>query len=225
MDSEPADVIKIDDSSDDQSQRLLFTVPSGLVRILNRDLEAANIPKKDDRGRTVDVHALRHSFGTLLSTSGVAPRIAQRAMRHSKIDLTMNTYTDPALLDVHAAMNALPSLDADADSPTEQRATGTDDSQVVGLVGQNQLDLSKFSVVNQESEADNDSRLVYPMVSPRSCPHESIQDDSGRYNDSTPLDVETKKPRETQSNAGFNQWTILDLNQRPPRCQRGALAN
>ena len=77
MDSGPVEVIMmIDDSDDDRSQRPLFTVPSGLVRILNRDLEAANIPKKDDRGRTVDVHALRHSFGTLLSTSGVAPRIA-----------------------------------------------------------------------------------------------------------------------------------------------------
>ncbi len=82
------------------------------------------------RGRTVDVHALRHSFGTLLSTSGIAPRIAQRAMRHSKIDLTMNTYTDPQLLDVHAAMNSLPSLDS-TESPEQQKATGTDDSQLL----------------------------------------------------------------------------------------------
>jgi integrase len=39
---------------------LVFTVPAGLVRILDRDLKAAGIPKTDDRGRTVDVHALRH---------------------------------------------------------------------------------------------------------------------------------------------------------------------
>jgi hypothetical protein len=31
-----------------------------LVRILDRDLKAAGIPKTDDRGRTVDVHALQH---------------------------------------------------------------------------------------------------------------------------------------------------------------------
>jgi hypothetical protein len=43
---------------------LLFDVPTGLVRILDRDLAAAGIPKKDERGRTVDVHAMRHSFGT-----------------------------------------------------------------------------------------------------------------------------------------------------------------
>ena len=83
---------------------LLFSVPNGLVRILNRDLAAAGIPKVDERGYSVDVHALRHSFGTLLSTSGVAPRVAQRAMRHSTLDLTMNVYTDPRLLDVHGAL-------------------------------------------------------------------------------------------------------------------------
>ena len=44
---------------------------------------------RDDRGRTLDVHALRTTFGTLMSKAGVAPRTAQAAMRHSKIDLTM----------------------------------------------------------------------------------------------------------------------------------------
>ena len=45
-----------------------------------------------------------------LSVGGVAPRTAQAAMRHSKIDLTMNVYTDPRLLDVAGAMDALPDL-------------------------------------------------------------------------------------------------------------------
>ncbi len=88
----------------------LFTVPAGLVRILDRDLDAAGIPKRDERGWTIDVHALRHSFGTLLSKGGVTPRTAQAAMRHSDISLTMTTYTDPKLLDVQGALDALPSL-------------------------------------------------------------------------------------------------------------------
>ncbi len=87
-----------------------FPVPKGLVKILNRDLELAGIPKVDDRGRSIDVHELRHTFETLLSKGGVAPRTAQAAMRHSTIDLTMNTYTDPRLLEVHQALEALPSL-------------------------------------------------------------------------------------------------------------------
>ena len=82
---------------------LLFDVPDKLVKILNRDLEASGIPKRDDRGHTLDVHALRQTFGTMLSTNGVAPRTAMSAMRHSSIDLTMSVYTDPRLLDVYGA--------------------------------------------------------------------------------------------------------------------------
>ena len=111
------------------SKRPLFTVPAGLVRILDRDLLAAGIDKRDERGRTLDVHALRTSFGTLLSKGGVAPRTAQAAMRHSKIDLTMNVYTDPKLLDVAGALDSLPSLNLDASPSAERqtiRATGTD---------------------------------------------------------------------------------------------------
>lgn len=53
--------------------RNLFTVPVELVRILDRDLRTAGIAKRDERGRTIDVHALRTTFGTLLCKGGVAP--------------------------------------------------------------------------------------------------------------------------------------------------------
>ncbi len=107
----------------------LFDVPSRLVKILNRDLRLAGIPKRDDRGRTLDVHALRTTFGTLLSKGGVSPRTAQAAMRHSDIKLTMGVYTDPRLLDVRGALDALPALPLHGDSTEEEsfRATGTDD--------------------------------------------------------------------------------------------------
>ena len=88
----------------------LFAVPDKLVKILNRDLQAAGIPKKDDRGRTVDVHAMRHTFISLLSKGGVAPRTAQAAARHGDMKLTMQTYTDPRVLDVFGALDVLPAL-------------------------------------------------------------------------------------------------------------------
>ena len=37
-------------------------------------------------------------------------RTAMAAMRHSGIELTMNYYTDPVLLDVAGAVDALPSF-------------------------------------------------------------------------------------------------------------------
>ncbi len=114
---------------------VLFTVPDKLVKILNRDLKLAGIAKRDEWGRTVDVHALRHCFGTLLSRSGVAPRTAQAAMRHSTIDLTMNVYTDPKLLDIHQAVESLPAMPLNPPEWQTNRdaiavnATGTNDSK------------------------------------------------------------------------------------------------
>jgi integrase len=91
----------------------LFDVSINLVKVLDRDLEFAGIAKRDERNRTACVHSLRHTFATLMSRGGVAPRTAQAAMRHSTIDLTMSVYTDPKLLDVVGALDALPGLPLD----------------------------------------------------------------------------------------------------------------
>jgi integrase len=104
-------------------QRPLFAINQSLVKILDRDLRFAGIAKRDDRGRTACVHSLRHTFATLMSRGGVAPRVAQAAMRHSTIDLTMRVYTDPRLLDVAGALRALPELPLDFGALTP---TGTD---------------------------------------------------------------------------------------------------
>ena len=88
----------------------VFTVPAGLLRIMNRDLIAAGIDKVNERGGRVHLHALRHSTGTHLSAANVAPRTAQAVMRHSDIALTMNTYTDERLLDAAGAVERLPDL-------------------------------------------------------------------------------------------------------------------
>jgi integrase len=88
----------------------LFRLSINQVKIFDRDLKLAGIEKRDERNRTACVHSLRHSYATLLSRAGVAPRVAQAAMRHSTIDLTMSVYTDPKLLDVAKALDALPDL-------------------------------------------------------------------------------------------------------------------
>ena len=59
----------------------LFRVPTGLIRIFDKDLAAAGIPKVDERGCQVDVHAMRTTFNTQLAVAGVDPRTAMAAMR------------------------------------------------------------------------------------------------------------------------------------------------
>jgi integrase len=77
---------------------------------LRKDLLAAGIAAVDDRGRCVDVHALRTTYGTMLSSSGVSPRVAMELMRHSDLRLTMKIYTDAAQLPLSSEMDKLPSF-------------------------------------------------------------------------------------------------------------------
>jgi integrase len=80
---------------------------------------------RDAAGRVADFHALRHSYVTLLSLSGVAPKLAQELARHSDIRLTMNVYTHAGLYDLAGAVESLPRL-LSATAPEALRATGTD---------------------------------------------------------------------------------------------------
>lgn len=138
----------------------LFNVPANLLRTFDRDLKAAKIPKRDDRGRTLDVHALRHTFGTLLSKGGVSLRAARAAMRHSDPKLTANVYTDPRLLDVAGALHSLTSLPLDADPSggrerEQAAATGTDGRGFLapdtGIGRQNEAKASKLDTIGGNS--------------------------------------------------------------------------
>ena len=91
--------------------RLIPEIP--LVRTFYRDLDSAGIPRKDESGRSVDLHALRHTFGTLLARSGVAPRTAMDLMRHADIRLTTAIYQHLDLVDTAGAVNMLPVVGAE----------------------------------------------------------------------------------------------------------------
>ena len=189
----------------------LFTVPAGLIRILNRDLAAAGIPKVDERGRTVDVHALRTTFGTLLSKCGVAPRTAQAAMRHSTIDLTMNVYTDPKLLDIAGAVETLPSLPLSAGPESDAiavKATGTDDlppSPLVPTLVPTAAKPGTFESILDKAAREAEQQGVTTAVA------------------ASAYTVKSKDPLTTTVNGSCKSGR-LDLNQRPLRPERSALA-
>jgi integrase len=136
--------------TDKQPTAKVFNVPKGLLRIFDRDLAAAGIPKRDARGRTVSLHGLRHSFVTHLSRKGVAPRTAQAAARHSDFKLTMNTYTDESQLQVREALNVLPtmtlcnSVGQASETPSDQLAPGF--APDFGSEGQTLSNLVKMAV-------------------------------------------------------------------------------
>jgi integrase len=73
-----------------------------------RDLEAAGIPRVDERGHVAVFHSLRHTLGTWLWQTGADPRVIQDVMRHSSLAQTAQRYTDTAVLAVNEALEALP---------------------------------------------------------------------------------------------------------------------
>jgi len=79
----------------------------------------------DSAGRFADFHALRHTCGSLLASTGAHPKVAQSIMRHSSIELTMSRYSHVYAGQEAGAVAALPNLDT---APTRQsaKATGTD---------------------------------------------------------------------------------------------------
>jgi integrase len=209
----------VSEGDDIPSDVPLLYVPSGLRRILDRDLKVAGIPKRDDRGRTIDVHAMRHTFGTMLSQNGVAPRTAQAAMRHSKIDLTMNVYTDPRLLDVSGAMEALPAMSAVTYRPRTSDRAKVRDTGIVG--GNSARNVPPLFPPNPGHQGESESipvtleRLGRP-TSGASCEAESEHRSAENPTKKASLPV--------CGNEAFER-PRRDLNPQPPDRQSGALTN
>ena len=104
-------------------------IPDSMLENFNDDLQAAGIEKKDASGRTLDLHALRHTCATQLVSAGVDPETIRALMRHSSIMQTgMYLHADKKLM--ATAMATLPDIQPMKNtSPTESVSTiktGTD---------------------------------------------------------------------------------------------------
>jgi integrase len=188
----------------------VFDVPSGLIRILDRDLRLAGISKRDERGRTLDVHALRTTFGTLLSRGGVPLRTAQAAMRHSDPSLTANVYTDPKLLDVAGALDALPKLPLDAGPDSgQERARATGSGPYGGSSVALPVALSHGNGRETVSVADNPvPRDATPTGNMGVVANPALVKPSGTV---------------TGPATPSAKWAMRDSNPRHPACKAGAL--
>ena len=77
---------------------------------LQRRTDSSFLKPENSSGETADFHALRHTFITMLASSGVHPKVAQQLARHSTITLTMDRYSHTRLVGLNAAVENLPSL-------------------------------------------------------------------------------------------------------------------
>ncbi|HLX68477.1 MAG TPA: tyrosine-type recombinase/integrase [Verrucomicrobiae bacterium] len=88
------------------------------------------VDKRDSSGRTLDLHALRHTFGTRLgATPGIDPKTVQTLMRHSDPRMTFGVYVHSDKGRLKDAVAALPELKPAIlkDEVAVARKTGTDD--------------------------------------------------------------------------------------------------
>ena len=79
------------------------------AELLQADLAVAGIAYQDASGLYFDFHSLRCQTATLADAAGVSPRVVQRLIRHSTLELT-GRYTRPRAVDIEAAASMLPSL-------------------------------------------------------------------------------------------------------------------
>lgn len=87
----------------------VFPLPNRGADMLKVDLAAAGIPYRDASGLVFDFHSLRCQTATLADQAGCSPRVVQKLMRHSTLELT-GRYTRPRAVDVAKASSSLPTL-------------------------------------------------------------------------------------------------------------------
>jgi len=156
----------------------VFKVPEKTADMLKADLEAVKIPYVDDAGRYADFHALRHSTGSLLTASGVHPKVVQSIMRHSDINLTMNRYTHIFRGQESEAVANLPDLSLPSSKRQKAVATGTDNRPVnAAQTDQKELTLkltpkstpTAFSGYNQSATVGNEQNDLVKSAADDNC--------------------------------------------------------
>jgi integrase len=91
------------------------------MRIFNRLLNAAGIPKIDLQGRKLDLHALRTTAASRMQRNGVPLMQAARILGHSDPKLTAVHYVDLDTEDLRGAIDGMPALGGGADDAIATR--------------------------------------------------------------------------------------------------------
>jgi integrase len=105
-----ADALRKMRGSEFGPKELIFPVGVPSIQVFKKDLVAAGIDYQDAEGRYADFHALRKTFGTLLTLSSRSERTVMELMRHSDMKLTAKVYTDANMLPVSETVAMLPNL-------------------------------------------------------------------------------------------------------------------
>jgi integrase len=141
----------------------IFPLPDRGADMLKIDLEAAGILYRDTAGLVFDFHSLRCQTATLADLEGNSPRVVQRLMRHSDLEMT-DRYTRPRAVDLEAAAESLPSLRPTPSQREPLAATGTDNSAPTATAGATATADDEPNSLGATLLASSDSRNHNPRV-------------------------------------------------------------
>jgi len=153
-----------------------FTVPDKPFLMLKSDLEAAGIPYVDESGKYADFHSLRHTTGSLLAQRGVHPKVIQKILRHSDINLTMNRYTHIFRGQESQAIESMPDLTLPSKQQQKNIKTGTDDDESVFAICLAKQDGFQRISTNSDEHKDEKSQNCKMARNTRLGPQKRISD-------------------------------------------------
>jgi integrase len=93
------------------------------AKAIRDDLTRAGVPYRTDEG-TVDFHALRSYYTSMLVRSGASISEVRALCRHAKPETTLKHYAKVALLDARRAVENLPALPTDVSGEGRTRGAG-----------------------------------------------------------------------------------------------------
>ena len=74
------------------------------LRLFHEIRELARIPRRDEEGKVIDIHALRKTACSRMLRKGVPVEVVQRVLGHTDPQMTLRAYTDLATMDLRKAM-------------------------------------------------------------------------------------------------------------------------
>ena len=154
-----ADALRELRSTQAPSNALLFLGRIPKMDLFREDLEAAGIPYTDSKGERADFHALRMTYGTMLTLAGVGQRTVMELMRHSDPRLTLKTYTDANMLPVSDAIVALTNYAASKDSQIDSQ-TLVPESPAVSAIGPLEVGKTKVLTAGGQTFSPSESASV-----------------------------------------------------------------
>lgn len=108
LNAEAVQILKFQRQFTRGQERVWASVPA--LNTLNLDMKNAEVAKVDGRGRHAGFHSFRKGLNTKARMLKADPEVRRNLLRHTKLELTLGTYSDVMREDMEGVVAGLPRL-------------------------------------------------------------------------------------------------------------------